>query len=43
MTLENVSKRDKIWFHFALNLRRDTTPTSARAPCTYGYGARCPQ
>jgi len=43
MTLENLSKRDKIWFHFALNLQRDTTPTSARAPCTYGYGARCPQ
>jgi MscS family membrane protein len=25
MTLENISKRDKIWFHPTLNLRRDTT------------------
>jgi MscS family membrane protein len=31
MTLENFSKRDKIWFHFALNLRRDTTPDQVRA------------
>jgi MscS family membrane protein len=30
MTLENLSKRDKIWFHFALNLRRDTTPDQVR-------------
>jgi len=25
MTLENISRRDKIWFHPTLNLRRDTT------------------
>ena len=25
MTLENISGRDKIWFHATLNLRRDTT------------------
>jgi MscS family membrane protein len=25
MTLENISGRDKIWFHPAINLRRDTT------------------
>jgi MscS family membrane protein len=25
MTLENISGRDKIWFHPILNLRRDTT------------------
>jgi MscS family membrane protein len=25
MTLENISSRDKIWFHPMLNLRRDTT------------------
>src|SRR5258708_21584117 len=25
MTLENISGRDKIWFHPTLNLRRDTT------------------
>ena len=25
MTLENISQRDKIWFHPTLNLRRDTT------------------
>ena len=30
MTLENLSKRDKIWFHFVLNLRRDTTPDQVR-------------
>jgi len=30
MALENFSKRDKIWFHFALNLRRDTTPDQVR-------------
>jgi MscS family membrane protein len=27
MSLENLSGRDKIWFHLTLNLRRDTTPT----------------
>jgi MscS family membrane protein len=26
MALENISSRDKIWFHPKLNLRRDTTP-----------------
>ncbi len=26
MALENISSRDKIWFHSKLNLRRDTTP-----------------
>ena len=25
MTLENISGRDKIWFHPTVNLRRDTT------------------
>jgi MscS family membrane protein len=25
MALENISRRDKIWFHPTLNLRRDTT------------------
>jgi len=30
MTLENFSKRDKMWFHFMLNLRRDTTPDQVR-------------
>jgi MscS family membrane protein len=25
MTLENISGRDKIWFHPTINLRRDTT------------------
>ena len=25
MALENISGRDKIWFHLTLNLRRDTT------------------
>jgi MscS family membrane protein len=27
MSLENLSGRDKMWFHLTLNLRRDTTPT----------------
>jgi MscS family membrane protein len=31
MTLENFSKRDKMLFHFTLNLRRDTTPGQVRA------------
>jgi len=31
MKLENFSKRDKIWFHFLLNLRRDATPDQMRA------------
>ena len=31
MTLENLSKRDKILFHFTLNLRRDTTSDQVRA------------
>jgi MscS family membrane protein len=30
MTLENFSKKDKTWFHLALNLRRDTTPDQVR-------------
>jgi MscS family membrane protein len=30
MTLENFAKRDKMWFHFTLNLRRDTTPDQVR-------------
>lgn len=30
MTLENFSKRDKLWFHHTLNLRRDTTPDQVR-------------
>jgi MscS family membrane protein len=30
MTLENYSKRDKMLFHFTLNLRRDTTPDQVR-------------
>jgi MscS family membrane protein len=30
MTLENFSKRDKVWFHHTLNLRRDTTPDQVR-------------
>lgn len=30
MTLENLSKQDKMLFHFALNLRRDTTPEQVR-------------
>ncbi|HZT31055.1 MAG TPA: mechanosensitive ion channel family protein [Bryobacteraceae bacterium] len=31
MVLENFSKRDKMWFHIMLNLRRDTTPEQVRA------------
>jgi MscS family membrane protein len=31
MTLENFSRRDKIWLHFVLNLRRDTSPDQVRA------------
>ena len=31
MTLENLSKQDKMLFHFMLNLRRDTTPDQVRA------------
>ena len=30
MTLENYSRRDKMWFHPTLNLRRDTTPDQVR-------------
>jgi len=30
MTLENFSRRDKMLFHFTLNLRRDTTPDQVR-------------
>jgi MscS family membrane protein len=30
MTLENFAKRDKMWFHFILNLRRDTRPDQVR-------------
>lgn len=30
MTLENFSKRDKVWFHLMLNLRRDTTTEQVR-------------
>jgi MscS family membrane protein len=30
MTLENFSKRDKMWFHLMLNLRRDTTSDQVR-------------
>jgi MscS family membrane protein len=30
MTLENFSKRDKMWFHLTLNLRRDTMPDQVR-------------
>ena len=30
MTLENFSKRDKMWFHLTLNLRRDTTSDQMR-------------
>ena len=30
MMLENYSKRDKMLFHFTLNLRRDTTPDQVR-------------
>jgi MscS family membrane protein len=31
MTLENFSKRDKMWFHLTLNLRRDTLPDQVRS------------
>jgi MscS family membrane protein len=30
MMLENFSKRDKMWFHLVLNLRRETTPEQVR-------------
>jgi MscS family membrane protein len=30
MALENISRRDKIWFHPTLNLRRDTTSDQLR-------------
>ncbi|HEX4595503.1 MAG TPA: mechanosensitive ion channel family protein, partial [Bryobacteraceae bacterium] len=30
MTIENISVRDKMLFHFTLNLRRDTTPDQVR-------------
>jgi MscS family membrane protein len=30
MTLENLSRKDKTWFHLMLNLRRDTTPEQVR-------------
>jgi MscS family membrane protein len=30
MVLENYSRRDKIWFHPVLNLRKDTTPAQVR-------------
>jgi MscS family membrane protein len=30
MTLENFSQRDKVLFHFTLNLRRDTSPSQVR-------------
>ncbi|MBV8833649.1 MAG: mechanosensitive ion channel family protein [Acidobacteriaceae bacterium] len=31
MTLENFSRRDRIWFHPTLSLRRDTNPDQIRA------------
>jgi len=31
MTIENFSKRDKMLFHFTLNLRRDTKPDQVRS------------
>ena len=31
MTLENFSKRDKMWFHLVLNLRRDATSAQVRS------------
>ncbi|MBV8707688.1 MAG: mechanosensitive ion channel family protein [Acidobacteriaceae bacterium] len=31
MTLENFAKRDRMWFHPTLSLRRDTTPEKIRA------------
>jgi MscS family membrane protein len=30
MILENFSRRDKMWFHLTLNLRRDTLPNQVR-------------
>jgi len=30
MTLENFSRRDKMWFHITLNLRRDAQPAQVR-------------
>lgn len=30
MMLENFNKRDKMWFHLTLNLRRDTSPEQVR-------------
>ena len=30
MTLENFSRRDKVWFHPILNLRKDTSPEQLR-------------
>lgn len=30
MTLENYARRDRMWFHFVLQLRRDTTPEQIR-------------
>ena len=30
MTLENFSRRDKMWFHLTLNLKKDTTPDQVR-------------
>jgi MscS family membrane protein len=30
MTLENYARRDRMWFHFTLQLRRDTTPEQIR-------------
>ncbi|HEV2445234.1 MAG TPA: mechanosensitive ion channel family protein [Candidatus Sulfopaludibacter sp.] len=34
MTLENFSRRDKMWFHVILNLRRDTHPDQVRSLLT---------
>ena len=34
MTIENISARDKMLFHFALNLHRDTTPDQVRTLLT---------
>jgi len=34
MTIENISARDKILFHFTLNLHRDTTPYQVRTLLT---------
>ena len=31
MTIENISARDKMLFHFTLNLHRDTTPSQVRS------------